>query len=86
MDDNIIVGSARSFIVGFKSAFGVRFNVPDLGPLSCLLGMTVDRDRGNRIIKIGQQQYVLVSTAGHNRLILVGCAPCVANVSTCARI
>jgi hypothetical protein len=54
VDDNIVVGPAGSFIVGFKSAFRVRFNVQDLGPMSRLLGMTVDRGRGNRIIRIGQ--------------------------------
>jgi hypothetical protein len=53
VDDNIIVGPTGSFIVGFKSAFGVRFNVQDLGPMSWLLGMTVERDCGNRIIMIG---------------------------------
>jgi hypothetical protein len=52
VDDNIIVGPAGSFIVGFKSAFGVRFNVQDLCPISWLLGMKVERDRGNRIIRI----------------------------------
>jgi hypothetical protein len=58
--DNIIVGPAFSFVVGFKSAFGERCcNVQDLGPLSWLLGMIVERDRGNRIIMIGQQQYFL---------------------------
>jgi hypothetical protein len=37
VDDNIIVGEAGSFIVGFKSAFGVRFNVSDsVKCLSCL--------------------------------------------------
>jgi hypothetical protein len=41
VDDNIIVGRAGSFIVGFKSAFGERFNVQDLGPVSWLLGLTV---------------------------------------------
>jgi hypothetical protein len=54
VDDNIIVRPADSFIVGFKSAFGARFNVQDLGPMSWLLGMTVYRDRGNRIIRIGK--------------------------------
>jgi hypothetical protein len=58
VDDNIIVGPTGSFIVGFKSAFGVRFQVQDLGPVSWLLSMTVERDRGNRISKIGQQQHV----------------------------
>jgi hypothetical protein len=32
-----IVGPAGSFIMGFKSAFGERFNVQDLGPVSWLL-------------------------------------------------
>jgi hypothetical protein len=59
VDDNIIVAPTGSFIVGFKSAFGERFNVQDLGKVSWFLGMTVERDRGNRIIRIGQQQYVL---------------------------
>jgi hypothetical protein len=59
VDDNITVGLAGSFIVGFKSAFGMRFNVQDMGASSWHLGMTVERDRGNRIIRIGQQQYVL---------------------------
>jgi hypothetical protein len=59
VDDNIIVGTSGSFIVGFKSVFGTRFNVQDLCLISWLLGMTVERDPGNRIIKIGLQQYVL---------------------------
>jgi hypothetical protein len=54
VDDRSIVGPAGSFIVEFKSAFGERFNVQDLGQVSWVLGMTVERDRGNRIIKIGQ--------------------------------
>jgi hypothetical protein len=59
VDDNIIVGLAGSCIVGFKSAFGMRFNVQDIGQVSWLLGMTVEGDRDNRVIRIAQQQYVL---------------------------
>jgi hypothetical protein len=59
VDGSIIVKPAGSFIVGFKSAFGERIDAQDLGPVSWLLGMTIERDRGNRIIMIGQQQYVL---------------------------
>jgi hypothetical protein len=59
VNDNIIVGSAGSFVVGFKSAFGVRLSVQDIGPLCWLLGMTFEHGRGNRIIRIGQRQYVL---------------------------
>jgi hypothetical protein len=73
VDDGIIVGPTGSFIVGFKSAFGERFNVQDLGPLSLLLGMTVERDRGNRITRIGQQQYVLLDMM--ERLNMVDCKP-----------
>jgi hypothetical protein len=70
--DNIIVGPAGSFIVGFKSAFGERLNVQDLSQGSWLLGMTVDRDRGNRIIRIGHQQYVLDMLERFN---MMGCKP-----------
>jgi hypothetical protein len=59
VDDNIIVGSSGSFIAEIKTAFGMRFNVHDLGLVSCLLGMTVERDRGSHTIKIGQRKYVL---------------------------
>jgi hypothetical protein len=59
VDDSIIVGLAGSFIVGFKSALGERFNVQNLGRVFWLLGMTFERARGSRIIRIGQQQYVL---------------------------
>jgi hypothetical protein len=59
VDDSIMVGPAGSFIVGFKLAFSEGLNVQDLGAVSWLLGMTMERDRGNRIIRIGQQQYVL---------------------------
>jgi hypothetical protein len=72
VDDNIIVGPAGSFIVGFKSAVGVRFNVQDLGQVSWLFGMTVERDRGSRIIRIGQQQYVLDMLESFN---MVDCKP-----------
>jgi hypothetical protein len=44
VDDSIIVGLAGTFSVGFKSDLGVTFNVQDLGPMSWLLGMTIERD------------------------------------------
>jgi histone deacetylase 1/2 len=72
VDDNIIVGPAGSFIGGCKSAFGEMFNVQDLGPVSWLLGMTDVRDRGNRIINIGQQQYVFDMLERYN---MMDCKP-----------
>jgi hypothetical protein len=59
VDDNIIIGPAGSFIVGLKSAFVMRFNMQGQSPVYWLLGMTMEHDRGNRIITIGQQQYLL---------------------------
>jgi hypothetical protein len=72
VDDSIIVGPTGSFVVGFKSAFGERFNVQDIGPVSWLLGMTVERDLGNLIIRIGQQQYVLAILERFN---MMDCKP-----------
>jgi hypothetical protein len=34
VDDNVIVGPSSSFSVEFKSAFGMRFNVQDMCPIS----------------------------------------------------
>jgi hypothetical protein len=59
VDDNIIAGAAGRFIPEFKVAFGNKFNVQDLGRVSWLLGMTVERDRGTGVIRLGQRQYVL---------------------------
>jgi hypothetical protein len=72
VDDSIIVGPSGNFIVGFKSAIGVGFNVQDLGPMSWLLVMTFERDRGKRIIRIEQQQYVLYRLKRFN---MVDCKP-----------
>jgi hypothetical protein len=59
MDDNIIVISAGCFIAEFKTAFGRRVNLQDMGPVSWLLGMTLERDRSSHTIKIGERQRVL---------------------------
>jgi hypothetical protein len=59
VDDNIIAGVACRFIPEFKVAFANMFNVQDLGPVSWLLGMTVERDRSTGIVRLGHRQYVL---------------------------
>ena len=59
VDDSIMAGPQGSFISDFKRAFGKRFNVQDLGPVSWLLGMTVERDRAAGVLKVGQRQYIL---------------------------
>ena len=59
VDASIMAGPPGSFISDFKRAFGKRFNVQDLGPVSWLLGMTVERDRAAGVLKVGQRQYIL---------------------------
>jgi hypothetical protein len=59
VDDCILAGPGGTFIVSFKRAFGQRFSVQDLGPVAWLLGMTVERDRAARVVKLGQRQYIL---------------------------
>jgi hypothetical protein len=59
VDECILAGHGGTFIVGFKRAFGRRFSVHDLGPMAWLLGMTVERDRTARVVKLGQRQYIL---------------------------
>ena len=54
-----MAGPPGSFISDFKRAFGKRFNVQDLGPVSWLLGMTVMRHRAAGVLKVGQRQYIL---------------------------
>ena len=59
VDDSILVGPPGPFIRQFKEAFGQRFNVQFLGPVSWMLGISVHRDREARTIKLGQKQYIL---------------------------
>jgi hypothetical protein len=53
VDDLIIVCLADNLFFDFEKAFGSIFNVQYFGSVSWLLGMTVERDRNIRIIKIG---------------------------------
>ena len=55
VDDSILLGKQGPFIDRFKAAFGKRFKIEDLGPVSWLLGCEITRDRKNRILRIGQR-------------------------------
>jgi hypothetical protein len=59
VDDCILAGPGETFIVSFKREFGQRFSVQDQGPIAWLLGMTVERDRAARVVKLVQRQYIL---------------------------
>ena len=58
VDDSILVGPAGPFIDEFKANFGSRFNIQDLGAVSWLLGMSVERDRQHKTLLLSQEQYV----------------------------
>ena len=53
MDDILVTGPSKIEIQWVKDALNKRFHITDLGPCSYYLGMTVNRDRQNRIIRLG---------------------------------
>jgi hypothetical protein len=59
VDNCNLAGLGGTFIVNFKREFGLRLNVHDLGLVSWLMGMTVERGRAARVIKLGHRQYIL---------------------------
>jgi hypothetical protein len=57
VDDVLVTGPAKVEIQRVKDTLNQRFHMTDLGPCSYHLGMTVNRDRQNRIIRQGQEAY-----------------------------
>ena len=58
VDDVLVTGPSKIEIQRVKDALNQRFHMTDLGPCSYYLGMTVNRDRQNRIIRLGQEAYI----------------------------
>ena len=58
VDDIIIVGPDKEKIQKFKEALSKQFKMTDLGPCKYYLGMTIERDRPNRVIRLGQEAYL----------------------------
>ena len=58
VDDLIITGSSSSEIQRVKKLLSDEFSMVDLGPINYYLGMTITRDRANRILRLGQQAYL----------------------------
>ena len=54
VDDLIITGSSFSEIQRVKKLLSDEFSIVDLGPINYYLGMTITRDRVNRILRLGQ--------------------------------
>ena len=58
VDNLLICGAERKEINKVKDALKAKFHMSDLGPVSFYLGMAVTRDRGNKILRLGQQAYL----------------------------
>jgi hypothetical protein len=58
IDDLLIVSPKTSDILAVKTALSKQFSMTDLGECSYYLGMTIRRDRTNRLIYLGQRAYV----------------------------
>jgi hypothetical protein len=58
VDDLLIVGPSIAEIKRIKRGLRNRFQMTDLGPCSYYLGMSVQRDRQNRILYLSQEAYI----------------------------
>jgi hypothetical protein len=58
VDDLLIVGPDKVDIAQIKTQLSQRFSMTDMGPIAYYLGMTVTRDRKNRILRLGQRSYL----------------------------
>jgi hypothetical protein len=58
VDDILLAGPDKPQIQDLEAKFHPRFEMTDLGPCTYYLGMTITRDRANRIIRLGQAGYV----------------------------
>ena len=58
MDDILLAGPNKSQIQDLKAEFHSRFEMTDFGPCTYYLGMTITRDRADRIIRLGQAGYI----------------------------
>jgi hypothetical protein len=58
VDDLLIVGPSVAEIKKIKRSLRNRFQMTDLGPCSYYLGMSVQRDRQNRILYLSQEAYI----------------------------
>ncbi|KAL3246854.1 hypothetical protein ABHI18_010803 [Aspergillus niger] len=58
VDDLLIVGPSSAEIKKIKRSLRNRFQMTDLGPCSYYLGMSVQRDRQNRMLYLSQEAYI----------------------------
>ena len=58
VDDSVLIGKKGDFTRIYKAALAKRFEIEDLGPACWLLGCRIERDKGKRTLRLGQEQYV----------------------------
>ena len=68
VDDILLTGPDMADIQAVKNKLNKKFEMTDLGPCTYYLGMTVSRDRANRILRLGQTGYTEKFLADHNML------------------
>lgn len=59
IDDMTIAAKSKAEVDRVKLELKSHFKLRDLGPTSFLLGVSIERDRPNRTIRLSQRQYVL---------------------------
>jgi hypothetical protein len=58
VDDLLIIGPSIAEIKRIKRQLRNRFQMSDLGPCAYYLGMFIQRDRQNRILRLSQEAYI----------------------------
>ena len=58
VDDTTITGSSISLNKEFKRRISERFEITDLGSISWLLGLAIERNRTSRTLSISQKSYI----------------------------
>ena len=58
VDNILLAGPNKKEIQGIKDKLNKRFQIIDLGPCAYYLGITVTKDRANRILRLGQAGYI----------------------------
>jgi len=54
----LIAGSSMQEIVNLKAQLPKKFSMKDLGPAKKILGMRISRERGRRLLKLSQVEYI----------------------------
>jgi len=58
VDDTTITGSAIKLVNEFKGRINEKFKITDLGSISWLLGLSIERNRATRTLYISQKAYI----------------------------